>query len=233
MSDVAIVVPWRGGDIHRIRSWTYTRQWWERFPWPMHVVEHEGSKPFNRSWCINEGARRAWPWNVLLVIDADVLEDDEQQVYQAVELAAEKGVMVAGHTQGKDLTQRATRKILQGEVFDWNRGVMKMRERCLSRVNAIPVELFTDLGGYDERYRGWGWEDSSFIRAHEVLYGGVLTVPGCSWHLWHPLSLSKAARTQDYQGGRALCNRYIEAVKGGPAAVRSILAERPRPWVAP
>jgi hypothetical protein len=54
----------------------------------------------------------------------------------------------------------------------------------------MPREAFEAVGGWDERFRGWGGEDHSAMRAVDTLYGPHKTLPGQVLHLWHPV-LSK------------------------------------------
>jgi hypothetical protein len=38
----------------------------------------------------------------------------------------------------------------------------------------------------DPRFRGWGSEDVSFMRAVDCLYAPHKSTPNCVFHLWHP-----------------------------------------------
>lgn len=221
----AIVVPWRGGHPVREANWDFCRPWWERFGYPLHVVEHAGPEPFNRAWCINEGARRAGDWDVLVMIDADTLEDTDEQVLHLILQTWETGRFGVGHVAGKDLTQEGTRRLLAGESFDWNRHVAATRAVCDSRVNAVRRDLFDELGGYDERFEGWGHEDVAFTAAATMLRGEFVRVPGNSWHLWHEPQLPLARPTPQWKAGKELANRYLAA--NDRTELQAILDERP------
>lgn len=221
-----IIVPWRPGVAEREDSWRFTRRWWERFGYPIFEVEHAGPEPFNRAWCLNEGARRAWPWDVALMIDADVLEDRDEQVTQAVITAWETGSFTVGHTAGRDLDEKGTKWVLDRQAFDWHKRVSEVREVCDSRVNAIRVDLFERLGGFDERFRGWGHEDVAFTAAAQLAGGPIQRVAGSSWHLYHAPMLPQSKPTAEWQAGRTLAQRYLAAVDQGWDAVQEILDER-------
>lgn len=222
--NVAIVVPWRPGDQQRERNWEWARPWWERFGWPIFEVEHSGDAPFERSWCINEGARRAWPWDVLVVVDADVFEEDPAQVTSGVESAAETGRLTIPHTTGTDLSERGTRSLLIGQN-GWQRSVVKRREVCTSRVWIMRRDLFAAVGGFDERFKGWGHEDVAAFHAMRTLRG-CDQFPGVCYHLFHKPSVATARRTVEWEEGHALADRYLAADRQGWPAIQPILAER-------
>ena len=53
-------------------------------------------------------------------------------------------------------------------------------------VQVMPREAFLAVGGMDERFRGWGGEDSSFLRALDTLWGPHKNTCDDVLHLWHP-----------------------------------------------
>lgn len=222
----AIVVPWRPGVRDRERAWEWCRVWWERTGYPIHVVEHTGSEPFNRAWCINEGARRAWPWDVIIAIDADVIEGSVEQVHQAVETAQRTGAMTVAHTAGRDLSVIGTRKLLRGDEFVWEENLAGMREVCDSRVNVLRADLFELLGGYDVRFEGWGHEDVAAFSAAECARGPAQRIPGSSWHLWHEPMLGRSQKTREWRRGRSLNDRYAYAARRGFAEVQKVMNGR-------
>lgn len=221
-----ILVARRAGVKERDRAWRYVRPWWEQFGFPMEVVEHNGPEPFNRSWCMNEAAKRAWPWDVALMVDADVFEEDPQQVHNAVENAWETGHFTVAHTSGRDFTAEGTAQLLAGEEFDWLAECEEYREVCDSRVNAVRADLFTAAGGFDERFQGWGHEDYSFALVCETLAGKDFT-PGTSWHLWHPKMLKVSRHSLHWKAGYALAQKYLGAA-GDPERMQVLLDHRHR-----
>jgi len=51
----------------------------------------------------------------------------------------------------------------------------------------FPRVAFDIVGGWDIRFRGWGGEDHSAMRAMDTLYAPHKTLPGQILHLWHPM----------------------------------------------
>jgi GT2 family glycosyltransferase len=224
----AIVVPWRGGDDRREAIWVYTRAWWERLGYDLIQVTHEGTEPFSRGWCLNEGARRAAPWDVLVMIDADVVCDDESQVVHAIGTAYSTGRLTMAHTEGRDINDAGTRRLLEGwGAFDWNDYLEASRPGCTSRVQAIRSDLFEKLGGFDERFTGWGHEDVAFEHAAKLAAGDFERIDGVTWHLHHQPQLRRSQPTKEWQAGKQLANRYLKAKTW--SQVRKVLDERTPP----
>jgi hypothetical protein len=53
-------------------------------------------------------------------------------------------------------------------------------------ITIMPREAFEAVGGMDERFRGWGGEDVSFLRALDTLWVKHKNTPNDVLHLWHP-----------------------------------------------
>jgi hypothetical protein len=51
----------------------------------------------------------------------------------------------------------------------------------------IPRAVWDDLGGFDERFRGWGFEDMALQSIVVGLYGHE-RIAGDVYHLWHPIA---------------------------------------------
>ncbi len=64
-------------------------------------------------------------------------------------------------------------------------------------IQIMPREAFGAVGGWDCRFRGWGGEDHSAMRAMDMLYWRHKTTPNQVLHLWHPM-LSKAGGTEPW-----------------------------------
>lgn len=54
-------------------------------------------------------------------------------------------------------------------------------------IQIMPREAFKQVGGWDVRFKGWGGEDHSAMRAMDTLYCRHKTTPNQVLHLWHPM----------------------------------------------
>src|SRR5690606_12330254 len=77
----------------------------------------------------------------------------------------------------------------------------------------VPVSLWREIGGFDERFRSWGGEDRALWLACNVLRGRLDShrIPGEAIHLWHPRSPERDQSRADYQANVELAKRYKRA----------------------
>lgn len=221
-SGLLAFVPWRSDGDERDRLWAFCRTRWEAAG----LRIREGSSPpgpFNRAAAINDAASGAW--DVAVVIDADVLPADMQQVYQAASHALDVGRVTLGFEMYVGLNPAMTARILDGyEGDDWSYGAVRRSRRHESSVVAIPRSIWDRTGGFDPRFQGWGQEDVAFAQAARVLGGGIDRVAGEVFHLWHRPSRERAKSAATYRTNQELGIRYREALDQG--AINALLGER-------
>ena len=67
----------------------------------------------------------------------------------------------------------------------------------------ISRNLFDEVGGFDERFLGWGGEDDAFsLRVNSASNKVALLKQSLAWHLWHPRLA--AQDNPHYQNNRKL-----------------------------
>lgn len=185
MLRVVVLVPWRSDGGWRDRLWEFCRSvWTAEHSWPVFEgVSPDG--PFNRSAAVNDAATQAGDWDVAVILDTDVLVDPDA-VREAVERADETGRLVITHSRRIDVNRVGTQQILtRGRVLvrpGWRQNVWAESE---SSCVAVSRRLWDRVGGFDERFRGWGYEDSAFRIACELVAGEAIKLPGDVLHLWH------------------------------------------------
>ncbi len=212
---VVVLVPRRADNGWRDELWRFTKQRWERdFPdWPI-VEGHHNEGLFNRSAAINEASRLAGDWDVALIIDSDTISDRDA-VRTGADVALSTGCMVTCHDLRIMLTDRGTKRILKGYNRSWRGHGFVERiwyESCSSAV-AVSRQLFDRVGGFDERFVGWGREDSAFRMACETFSGKpMLRVASAAFHLWHEVSPSTAHGHPDRVPNEQRFNAYEQAV---------------------
>lgn len=211
MQRVAILVPRRAGDPIRDRLWTFTRaKWAELFPdWPI-VEGHHDEGPFSRSAAVNRAALEAGPWDAAVVIDGDVLPDPDA-IRAAVAIAA-TGRAALGFDRRMHLNREGTEKVLEGFRGSWSPFVEKEFRDSVSSAVAVSRGLWEAIGGFDELFVGWGWEDVAFWNAAATLGGAEpARVVGRLWHLWHPRSTEARPSEATFQTNRERGRRYRRA----------------------
>lgn len=210
-SDVVILVPRRRDHGHRDRLWTFARSVWaELFPeWPIVEGYHEKG-PFNRSAAVNRAARAAGEWNVAVIIDSDVLPDPDG--IEAAVRVARTGRPASGFDHRHNLNRPGTEKILGGYRGSWAKYVGSTHEKCISGAFALSRDLWDAVGGFDELFVGWGFEDTAFEIATETVSGEELyRAPAVLWHLWHEKSPEHDHRLPGFRANRERRERYTAA----------------------
>jgi len=234
--NVVIFVPRRRDGGWRDQLWEFcVKRWIENFPeWPI-IEGHHDEGPFNRSAAINEAARIAdefvtmnGPWDVAFIIDSDTISDPDF-VRQAVEIAHETGILTVAHDRRHMLTEFGTKRIMEGYAGSWKRYVKRTYRDSVSCAVAVSRKTWDLVGGFDERFVGWGYEDTGFhIACETVTDHSIQTLHSECWHLWH------APQPEAYDGSptlarnKALKLKY-EAVRWQPDRLLALIHGQPDP----
>lgn len=220
-----ILVPRRADDGPRDVLWEWCRtQKWERDQSHMPIFEgHHNEGLFNRSAAVNKAARLAGEWDVAVIIDADVFIDAER-LKEAVKIAHETGKVVYPHDVRKDLNRQGNQRVMNGFSGNWERYVHRRYPNMVSSVLVVPRRLWDEIGGFDESFRGWGYEDTAFAAAAATFGHGDIRLPGEVWHLWHPTAKEGKRGTETHMRNSAKGQRYRAAI-GNPDAIRALQSE--------
>lgn len=227
MTSVALLVPRRADRGHRDRLWEYAAARWRRYFPHLGIFEgHHDDGPFNRSAAINRAAEAAGSWDIGVVVDADVLLS-VSQVEAAIESARATGHVTWGHRRWRGIREDATLRLV-GDKRDLGAELSRDElDLIVERTNplswscciAIPRPVFDDMGGFDERFRGWGFEDMAFQSLICGLYGWE-RIEGDVIHLWHPRSEDRITKgnpretaTEEYTVNARLGRRYMVALR--------------------
>ncbi len=218
MTRVVILVPWRTDNGHRERLWGVCKaRWAPLFPeWQIYEGRSPGG-PWDRAAAVNDAAQQAGDWDIALVCDADVLLPFSQ-VDAAVRVAESTGKVTWAHRGWGELTRDATEHLLRQPVAALSPEftpepdeVKKQTPISWSCCMAVPRKVFDALGGLDERFAGWGGEDTAFAAAIQGLHG-YERIEGVVWNLWHDPS-GRQPRTREYVANMRLRDRYAYALR--------------------
>jgi hypothetical protein len=229
---VVILVPRRDGKNDRDAIWAFTRERWrEQYP-DFEIFEgHHDLGLFNRSAAINRASGYAdygqdEHWQTAIIIDSDVLADPEHVRAAVAAAQPDKdhplGRMVLPFDVRRDLSLKGTAQVMAGYKGSWTPLVHRTYTDQCSAVIVITRGLWNAVGGFDEGFVGWGFEDNAFAAACETFSGApLLKLPGEIWHLshqgaaeGHPDSPSRIAN--EHRAGRYL------AARGDRAATRAL-----------
>lgn len=221
------LVPRRADGGHRDKLWEYARARWQQYFPDVEIFEgHHDAGPFNRSAAVNRAAAAAGEWDFGIVIDSDVMLS-VSQVRAAIARAAETGRVTWGHRRWRGIREDMAIRIV---ADNRDMGAELSRDELdliVERTNplswscciVIPRAVWDDLGGFDERFKGWGFEDMAFQSVVCGLYGWE-RIEGDVVHLWHPRSEERIVKgsgretaSAEYVTNARLGRRYMVALR--------------------
>lgn len=210
---ISILVPFQTTEPFRVQSWEWLRQYWEaQLPHAEIVIGKDRKsrkrwyrrhpKPFSKSAAINYAAKRA-RGDVFFIVDSDVWLDAAaiESGAERIRMAVSSGVHLwyMPYRRLFRLTTEASQLVLESDPKRpfWYRtpplpqDVLGMDgstfgHRFGAMAQLLPRAAFELVGGWDKRFRGWGGEDGSFMRAVDTLWGPHYNLPNEVLHLWHP-----------------------------------------------
>ena len=190
---VSIIIPFRPDKSFRVALWDWLHQFYtHEFPDAELIVGKDMGKPFSRAAAVNDGVARSHGY-FLVILDSDCLLDPDVIRNCVGRIASSFTPIwfvpfkVSGH-----MTEAATAKLLK--LPPVLQSVDSVRDTKFETTITMPHGIasilsrvaFNKAGGFDERFRGWGSEDVSFIRAVDTLYTQYTRTSNTVLHLWHP-----------------------------------------------
>lgn len=240
---VVCLVARRSDGGARDESWRWVRERWERHrpDIPIYVGYDGVAGPYNNSKARNTAAALAGDWDIAIISDADSICGFDQ-IEQGIDLARTTGLHSICFSRFCYLTQEGSRRVMSGYVGSWEPFVQwRLYDGCSSML-AIPRHVWDAVGGMDEGFEGWGWEDVAFSLAMQALNPhrhvepdrtmwelrqGFHRLPGDCWHLWHPIQTTNNPELPGFKANEARAMRYAAAANTTDpvGAMRALLAE--------
>ena len=188
--------------------------------------------PFNKSWGLNVGARMTRA-PLLAFGDADVI--CARTWSRTVDSLRERAAIAKPYSHLIDLTEEESARVRAGQwTFQPQRaaGAPPNREGqgefvvYAGGLFLLRREVFEQVGGFDERFLGWGGEDDAMtMRLMATGRPWVIQEGSPALHLWHPRSLATTFQQPHYAANCALLADY----RRGGAALCARLADLQRP----
>lgn len=179
-ADVTVVVPWRdSGCEYRRRNLRELQAWLEPLGWPI-ILADSTAKDFNRSEARNNGVKKAQT-PIVVLHDAD-LHIELQALRETVAMVRRYGGMRHPYRICRYLDEDNTQLLLKGRT---PRQILRATRDAPGGAAVIRREDYLSIGGYDESYTGWGFEDLDFGARCKAAIGQTWGRT-YGYHLWHP-----------------------------------------------
>lgn len=171
------------------------------------------SGPFNKSWGLNVGARIA-QGSVHVFSDGDLVID--QGLQEAIELCRKGFSLAKPYRRLIDLSENQSTQYWRGEAPSLDpdtaaagRHTLGERLPLCGGTFAIRADAFWALGGWDERFVGWGGEDDALsFKVERRRLSAAEVDTGVAMHLWHPRDPQSARLQPGYARNLQLLQSY-------------------------
>jgi hypothetical protein len=189
MTRGVVLFPWRPGDPDRERSFSIVRRHYGLVGLPVFIGD-SGADRFSPGASRNVAARDAGDWDVAVIVDADCVMP-MWNINRGIVHAVGTGRVTLpwdsffsmteeGHGKGYDKNIPIGHCLAEREWQSHSIGC----ERPLYSPGGnviVPRDVWDRVGGYDERFEGWGFEDAAFL----IAAGEFDRLSGPLYHFWH------------------------------------------------
>ncbi|MBM7656473.1 galactosyltransferase-related protein [Neobacillus cucumis] len=226
--NVSIIIPFQSDYGPRAKAFEWIKRYYaSTMPEAELCIGIIYDKEINKSRAINLAAKNATR-DILVIADADVVYDPNL-ILESIPLL-EKGGFVVPFTDVYNVEQYGTEKLLKTKPA-WPLNIKSeyayrsnwVYEGFAGKLIVISRENFEAVGGFDERFIGWGGEDDAFSHAARTICGDLINIKGKVFHLWHPAS-SYQTNPHGRENGRLL-HRY-ESASGNKEKMLELIQEK-------
>jgi predicted glycosyltransferase involved in capsule biosynthesis len=225
LETVSVIIPFQTDHGPRAEAFEWIKRYYSRvMPETELCCGTLNGEEVNKSKAVNLAAKKA-ARDILVIADADVIYDPEI-IVESIRLL-NNAAWVVPFTEIYDIEKAVTERLLKTEPrwpIDVNiKECTKANwiyDGFAGKVLVIPKRNFEAVGGFDERFIGWGGEDDAFSHAVKTLCGKFVNADRSIYHLWHPKPTNP-----NYSANIALYNRYLRA-SGNKEEMIKLINER-------
>ena len=226
---VDVLMPYRPNSHFRTRIKTVNTRLWAAVDFPVRViVGHHGNEftrePFNLSVAANRAFRESSA-DIVMLHGVDHLPPDPTRLAWIVE-GLQHNPWMSVYAATHALTQLSTERVLmhvEAGYTDVPADILEVGARApfCTGIMAFRRDSWEQLAGMDERFYGWGCEDTALRLAADTLFGRPPIAYGALTTMWH----SRAPRDR-FRANAGLLGEYQAAAKAGAPGMRDFLADR-------
>lgn len=224
LKDVSVLIPFKSDNGPRDAIFKWVLDYYTQLmPEAEICIGTSKTELFLRSQAINDAAKKATR-EIFVIADADLVYDSEMLV-KSINLLNKYSLVYPYH-KIMYLSECNTQEILKSQPV-WP---LKISDRIFQLpydpfggVNVVTRKNFEVIGGFDERFVGWGGEDNAFFIAITTLFGPHLRLERNGYHLWHPTVGAKG--NPNYKNNFLLAKKYLKA-NGNQEAIWELINKK-------
>ena len=185
LKNFAAIIPYsdRGG---RRKGFEYVKKWASEKFEIVRTPEQPADQVFNKSKLINQAVADLPDDTFVVLLDADSVVMDEALAKAVESLRKAPKSIVKPFTEAMYLNRDNSESVFadghEGKKFDQK----KRAYRSDGGLTLLSKLQYDSIGGHDERYTEWGWEDTQFMGQARNEGIDVIYIDGLMLHLWHP-----------------------------------------------
>lgn len=214
---ISFLIPVKFGDPQRDRILKFNIQRLQKMhPTAEILLGQDSSEYFNRSKAINAAAKEAKN-EVLAVVDGDTVFNPGTVTRGLSEIKRGANWVIPYNIYYRT-NKRSGEAILRGrvdQIYDKHSLAYDLvlhhppvhYESPVSGLFMIDRSAFYDVGGFNESFEGWGYEDRGWVSAADCILGGHSRTEGEVFHVWHPESHSTTWDNPKIEANRLLAER--------------------------
>lgn len=179
--DLSVLIPWRSDQGQRERVLRSLMPAWRRIGAQVCIGLDSGEGPFNCAQALNNAYRQA-RYEHLVMFGADCVPDLEVLTEAERRLKTGEPWFPLFDSVGY-YSKDSSARIMSGEPchdFSFESSVP-----FCTGVLAVSRHAMTEIGGMDERFVGWGMEDTAFRRSLMNVHGDRSAIRATLRCLWH------------------------------------------------
>ena len=214
MKDLSFIVPFRSDNGIRERNFEWSMDRLEKLcPSAQIVIADSGTEVFNRSEARNNAFNHC-DRSVVVQQDADTVWN-LSALTQAVESLENGAPWVIAYKDYRALDADSTSRLVDQPVdvelepSNYSYDVESIDTIANGGFMALRRKDVFKVGGWDERFVGWGWEDKAFAHASNQILGQCVRLDQSIYHLWHPHSVEQTIHHPHYQENWRLYDQYV------------------------
>lgn len=242
---ISLLIPFNATDPQRKKVFKWVKKYWKsEIPGVEIIIGQSSLSPFCKTNALNNAVKKS-SGKVLVIMDADayiegaVISNCADRILEDLE----NNLWYVPYRNLYRLTQSVTEELLNSAP--WNPLPLpspplpymvenlghssKYGNRYGAMCMMFPREAYNILGGFDERFVGWGGEDVAILRALDTLFGKHKTTDNDIFHMWHPV-IGSNYKSRKWEGQETannnsqLANKYHKATRN-PSQMRALVDE--------
>jgi hypothetical protein len=218
---IAVVIPWRSTPSRAPLANLVDLWYKENFSNAKIIYSDSDHERFSISAARNIGAKKVSSYDVIVHNDADVIPSFNS-VVEGIFQTLETNLFSNPFTELRELTDSDTQKFLKNEISIDQAEHKKVPGSCSGVVITTPSS-WKSVGGLDESFVGWGYEDAALAVAHRTILGqDFLAIPGVAYSMYHEPAEKNINLLQK---NRNILQQYFDA-EGDVKKMKSLIKSR-------